>query len=220
MTNGLPSLALKAVRDFLQRAPDHPKAAEAQKMAAVLENALATLLTELGVAGEEGQRLAELHEEVQSRLNQGHYARARQLAADFLRRHPNFAPVLNNLTQAYAVEGYLTEALTTTERVLAFEPDNIHALSNRTRCLVLLGRLDEARQSAQQLKASNAPAVDGSLKKAEALSYLGDDEEVLAVFHKAEKNAEDEPVLHRGMLWHLAAVAALRLVVSQLEIDG
>jgi tetratricopeptide (TPR) repeat protein len=211
MGNGLAALALKTVGDFLRRAPDHPKAADAREMAGVLEKAVAAMLAELGVAGDEGYRLAELHEEVQACLNQGQYARARQLAADFLRRHPNFAPVLNNLTQAYAVDGYLAEALATTERVLAFEPDNIHALSNRTRCLVLLGRLDEAWQVAQRLKESHALAVDGGLKKAEALSYLGDDAGVLAVFQQAERADKDEATLHRGMLWHLAAVAAMRL---------
>ena len=67
--------------------------------------------------------------------------------------------MLNNLTQAYAADGYLDEALATTDRVLALQPDNVHGLSNRARLLALLGRFDEGREVARWMLASTAEAV-------------------------------------------------------------
>jgi len=53
--------------------------------------------------------------------------------------------------------------------------------------------------------------VDVSVKQAEALSYLGDDEGVLDVFQRAERAGDLAPPLGNPLLYHLAAVAALRL---------
>jgi len=209
--NGLPTLAICTLREFLRMMPEHPKAADARRLLADLENRMPALLAELGVDGEAGLRLAELHEEVQSYLNQADYARARQVAQAALRQKPDIAPVLNNLTQAYAADGYLEEALATTARVMAFQPDNVHALSNRARLLALLGRFNEGRQVAQRMLASAAEAVGGGLKKAEALSYLGLDQEVLGVFEAGRQAEAGDGCQHDGMLWHLAAVAALHL---------
>jgi len=209
--NGLPTLALRTLREFLRLTPNHPKAGDASGLLAELERGMPALLAELGVEGEAGLKLAELHEEVQSALNQGDYARARQVAQAALRQKPDIPAVLNNLTQAYAADGYLEEALAATDRVLALQPDNIHGLSNRARLLALLGRFEEGRAVAGRMLASTADTVGGWLKKAEALSYLGLDQELLDVFaasRRAEPNGEGG---HDGMLWHLAAVAALHL---------
>lgn len=211
--NGLPTLALRTLREFLRLAPNHPKAGDAGRLLAELERDMPALLAELGVAGDAGLKLAELHEEVQSALNQGDYARARQVAQAALRHAPrsDIPPVLNNLTQAYAADGYLEEALAITERVLALQPDNIHGLSNRARLLALLGRFDEGREVARRMLASTAEAVGGWLKKAEALSFLGLDQELLDVFAASRRAEPDGEGGHDGMLWHLAAVAALHL---------
>jgi tetratricopeptide (TPR) repeat protein len=211
LENGLPTLALRTFREFLRLAPDHPKAAAAREMVPALERGMLDLQAELGVSGGAGLKLAELHEEVQSCLNQGDFARARQVAQAALRQKPDIPPVLNNLTQAYAADGYLEEALATTDRVLAIEPDNVHALSNRARVLALLGRFDEGREVAQHMLASTADAVGGWLKKAEALAFLGLDQPLLDLFEASRRADADGAGGHDGVLWHLAAVAALRM---------
>jgi hypothetical protein len=124
---------------------------------------------------------------------------------------PDILPVLNNLTQAYAADSYLAEALATTDRVLALQPDNIHGLSNRARLLALLGRFDEGREVAHRMLVSTAEVVGGWLKKAEALSYLGLDQELPDVFAASRRAEPDGEGGHDGMLFHLAAVAALHL---------
>src|SRR5579859_1021262 len=211
LDNGLPTLALRTLREFLRLAPDHAMAAAGRELMAAIEGGMTDLLAELGVSGGAGLKLAELHEEVQSALNQGDYARARQVAQTALRQKPDIPPVLNNLTQAYAADGYLDEALATTERVLAIQPDNVHALSNRARILALLGRFDDGRAAAQRMLASSAAAMDSWLKKAEALAYLGLDQALIDLFEAGRRAEPDGDGGHSGVLWHLAAVAALRL---------
>ena len=211
LQNGLLTLSLRTFREFLRLAPDHPKAAAAREMVPDLERGISGLLADLGVSGGAGLKLAELHEEVQSALNQGNFARARQLAQAALRQKSDIPPVLNNLTQAYAADGYLEEALATTDRVLAIQPDNVHALSNRARILALLGRFEEGREVAQRMLASTADAAGGWLKKAEALAYLSLDQPLLDLFEASRQAEPDGEGGHDGVLWHLAAVAALRL---------
>ena len=211
LDNGLPTLALRTLREFLKLAPDHPKAEAAREMMAAIERGMPELLADLGVSGGAGLKLAELHEEVQSALNQGDYGRARQVAQAALRQKPDIPPVLNNLTQAYAADGHLVEALATTDRVLAIQPDNLHALSNRARILALLGRFDEGRAVAKRMLASTAQSVSGWLKRAEALAYLGLDQPTIDLFEASRQADPAGDDGHDGVLWHLAAVAALRL---------
>jgi len=211
LRNGLPTLALRTLRAFVRLTSEHPDAADARRLIARLELGTPALLVELGLTGGAALKLAELHEEAQSALNQGDYARARQLTQTILRQQPQIAPVLNNLTLAYAADGHLEDGLATTERVLAFEPDNVHALSNRARILALLGRFEAGRTVAARLLASTAPAVGGWLKRAEALSYVGLDQELLDLFSAYRQTQPVDVTGLDGMLWHLAAAAALRL---------
>src|SRR5947207_3176789 len=83
--------------------------------------------------------LAELHEEVQSLMNQGQWPQARRRAEKILQRQPDFIPVLNNLSQLYFADGQVDQAIATAQRVLALDPANYHALSNLARYLCLSG---------------------------------------------------------------------------------
>jgi tetratricopeptide (TPR) repeat protein len=209
--NLLPVLALRTFHHFLDRWPEHAHADEARKMAADLGSLLRAEQARLDMPEEAALELLTMHDTVQSHLAQGKYREARQAAEDLLRRHPNFAPALNNISQAYYAEGRLDQAISTTQRVLAFEPENVHALSNLTRYLCLSGHPDEARQWADRLKASTASAADVWLKKMEALAVLGDDEGALDVFDRAERAGALQSPGADPTLYHLAAVAALRL---------
>lgn len=211
LVNKRPALALRAARQFLRRWPDQPQAADARQLAADLEAGLPQLLAELGLSGEEGFELATRHEEIQSQLAHGHYRRMIEAAEALLKRYPGFAPALNNLSLAYWLEGQPDQAIAAAQRVLEVAPDNVHALSNLVHYLCCPGQEDEARAYAQQLQASRAPAADRWLKKAEAFSFLGDDQAVLAVLQEAEQAGEAARQAAQPMFYHLAAVAALRL---------
>ena len=211
MTNMRPALALRTLRRFLDRWPDHERADEARKVLASLEAHMDDLMGDLGLPGEEGLQLAALHEEVQGLLEQGAYRQALQVAEALLRRRPDFAPAWNNISQVHFIEGRMDQAIAAAQQVLSFDADNFHALSNLARYLCLCGRIDEARECATRLKAVESEAVDVWVKKAEASSYLGDDQGVLDAFAGARQAGHLKPPLANPVLYHLAAVAALRL---------
>jgi tetratricopeptide (TPR) repeat protein len=210
LSNVRPALAVRTFQRFLARWPDHPDAGKARQTATELEADLGPLLADLGLTGADALELATLHEEVQSWLDQGKYPQARQVAEQLLRRKPDFVPALNNLGEAYFREGQPDQALATAQRVLDVAPDNFHALSNLTRYLVLGGRVLEAQTWAERLKAVTSASPDVSVKKAEALSFLGDDQGVLDAFHGAERAGRASQA-NDALLAHLAAVAACRL---------
>ena len=160
------------------------------------------------LSGEEGFEFAALHEQAQVYAEQQKYPAARRALDELMRRRPNFAPTLNNLSNLYYVQGQLPEAIEASQRVLAFDPGNVHALSNLIRLLCQSGRVSEAQAYADRLKFSSAVAFQAGLKKMEALSYLGDDAGVLALFEAAQ---HDVDIADHAMIYHLAAVAALRL---------
>ena len=151
---------------------------------------------------------ASKHEELRLDMEQGNYNRCRQLGKVLLQQRPGFIPVLNNLSLIEWLDGNLLVAIELCHKVLETEPDNIHALSNLTRFLFMQGRRNEATVFAIRLKESNASAADRWLKKAEGLSFIGDNVGVIFVIEQA-KHAEEQDAF-TDIMWHLCAVAEYR----------
>jgi tetratricopeptide (TPR) repeat protein len=210
LKNLRPALALRTFRRFLEKWPDHSRAKQAQQTVADLEANLETELSEYGMTGPDALDLAAMHEQVLSLLEQHELTRAREMGEKLLQRKPDFAPVLNNISQTYYVEGNIEKAMETSRRVLEIEPNNFHALSNTTRYLCLLGRPDKAQPWAERLKAVENDNEDLQPKQAEALSFLGDDQGVLDTFHDAERRGFPSQGQNATLLYHLAAVATMR----------
>lgn len=211
LANGRPALALRTFRRFLDRWPDHEKAVEIRKTVFDLEAATKEMLAGLGLSGDDAFEIAAMHEEINSLLSQGNYSQMRKVAAKLLERQPNFAPALNNLSLVHFIEGRITDAIEAAQRVLEFDSNNVYALANLTRFLCLNGRIEEARQMADRLRADESDSPDFWIKKAEAFSYLGDDEGVLDAFGRAERSGLTKDTLRDPLIYHLAAVAAMRL---------
>lgn len=212
MAQAHPALALHTFRQFVSRYPHHPRAEEARQTIVKLEELFLELLADLGLSDTEANRqIARWNEEVQVFLNQGRHADARHVADELLRHDPHFAPAYNNLCLLEWIEGRLDEAIQAAETVLTFEPENVHALSNLVRLMYVSGHVDEARAFARRLEASQAPAWNAWTKKAEAWSVLGDDAQVLRALQQAEEAGEAETETTAMYLYHMAAVAALRL---------
>lgn len=211
MINVLPVLAWQSFRQFLEQWPQHRRADEVKETIHQLEERVDEFLVEMNLSGEKGYEVAAMHEEVQVLFARQKYNEGRELAEKLLERQPHFVPALNNISQTYYIEGDLEQAIATARRVLEFEPDNYHALSNLTRYLCLSGQKTEAGQTAEQLKKTESERIDLWIKKAEALTYLGDDRGVLDAFEGAKQSNLLEPPLGDPLLYHLAAVAAMRL---------
>jgi len=208
LANGCVALALQTFRQYLKRWPNGERAGEIQKTIQQLEKVLTEFLSEIDLSLDKDLDFACKHEELRLDMEQGNYNMGRQLANSLLRQRPNFIPVLNNLSLIEWLDGNLPSAIEISQKVLETEPFNVHALSNLTRFLFMQGRRDEAIVFAKRLKESNASAADRWLKKAEALSFIGDNEGVLALIQQA-KNAKQQDALN-GMVWHWCAIAEYR----------
>jgi len=206
-----PVLALQSFRRFLERWPNDEQADLARKTLEEMEPAVNEMLAATGLTGDDAVELAILHEESQSLLQQGKLAQARKVVEELLRRRPDFIPALNNLSLIHRIEGNVGRAIEAAERVLSLNPENHHALANLAHYLCVSGRLAESRSVAERLRGLRSEAVDLWSKKAEAFSYLGDDEAVLEAFHAAEASGQDRSPYEAALLHHLAAVASLRL---------
>jgi tetratricopeptide (TPR) repeat protein len=206
--NGHLALALQTFRQFVQRWPNDERAGDARKTIAHLEGGLADMLGNLGLSGQDGFDFACRHEEMRLHMELGNYNRCRQLSKTLLEERPHFTPLLNNLSLMEWLEGRLPEAIEFCQKVLDLEPENVHALANLTRFLFMQGRKDEVYIYAQRLKLSQAAGIDIWIKKAEALSFIGDDDGVLALIEQAKLVKEQKEL--NGLFWHWCAVAAYR----------
>lgn len=210
MADARPASTLLAFQEFVRRWPHHPMAEGARQTIAEIEPDVLEAVGELGLPEHNSLELAASHERILSATQQNDYPRAIRLAKAFLKRHPDFAPVLNNVSEAYFRNGQLDEAVECAQRVLAADENNLHALANLPRYLFLSGRFDEAEVQARHLKSLESSAPDIWGKRAEALAYLGDDQAVLEQLEGAKRHRQLEASPQTVLLYHLTAVASAR----------
>ena len=208
LANERMALALRTFRQFLKQWPHDERVDDVQKTISQLEQGLTESLSQLDYSLEDGLDFACKHEELQVLMEFGNYERGKQLAKTLLEQRPHFVPVLNNLSLVHWLEGNLPQAIALSQKVLDIQPDNVHALSNLTRFLFMQGKQEEAIALAPGLKASKAEAADLWVKKTEALSFIGDDDGVLALLDEA-KQADELDQLSESV-WHWCAVAEYR----------
>ena len=213
LANSRPALAYRTFQEFLRKWPNHEQAAGVTKLLPDLDKVLNEALTDLNLSQtlspESKLDFASKHEEAQVLMEAGEFERGKRLAEALLKQYPQFTPALNNLSLIEWLEDNLPAAIEASQKVLKQEPENIHALSNLTRFLFMQGKTEQARQMAARLQASGAQGYQSWLKKIEALSFIGDDEGVLALLEEARRaDALDEL---SGLFYHWCAVATYRL---------
>ena len=208
LANGCPALGLQTFRQFIKRWPNNERAGEIQKTIRNLEKILTKFFGDIDFSLDTGLDFSSKHEELRLNMEQGNFNRGRQMAKILLQQRPNFVPVLNNLSLIEWLDGNLSGAIELSYKVLETDPINVHALSNLTRFHFMLGRKEESGFFAKRLKESTASAADRWIKKAEALSFIGDNEGVLSIIEKAKLAKEQDSL--NGMVWHWCAVAEYR----------
>lgn len=201
-----PMLAIQTCHRLLTAFPDLGQAEDIQQTLQELQAKSTELLQEIGLSGEDAPELAALHEQMQVKMEQGNLDAALRVADELLARKPDFVPALNNLSMMQYLRGDISAAIATAEQTLAIDPHNAHALANLIRYLQFAGRTDEAMSYVDRLKAVNTSRTVNFIKQAEALSYLGLDQDVLHVAEMATKSG-----FQNGLLSHFAGAAALRL---------
>jgi tetratricopeptide (TPR) repeat protein len=205
MANYRPALAVQQFQLFLRRWPDHEQAIETRRSLEKLQSAFQKEMEALNLPEEETLEVARQNEEVRFFMDHHQYHQGRRVAEKLLKKHPDYVPVINNLSLINALEGKREQAIRLAYEVLEMEPENVHALSNLTCWLFLTGNQQEAEEIAQHLKASRAPAADVWTKKAEALAYLANYEGILELYQQAKK--EDKFEHESPLFLHLVAVA-------------
>jgi len=208
---GHPALAWQRARELVERHPQFPVRdqieAFAEDVEAFLHDEAARLMPESDLAPAEKLELLAQHDRVHFYTESGKPQQAIEAAEALLEKAPDLVPVLNNLSLAHFVGGDSQEAIAVAERVLAQAPENVHALANLTRFCFLTARFDEAEQYATRLKQLDEDMPEMELKRAEALSFLGDDEAVRDAYRRVQQASADPPLL----LLHLGAAAHFRL---------
>jgi len=209
-----PVLALNEFTRYLRRWPHDVMAPYVRETIAELQERVEEFLSDLPFPPDQRLELAALHEEVQSALHQGEFARTIELAQRLIRRVPDFLPAINNMSQAYFQLGQTEQAIACCRQVLERDSDNYHALGNLAKFLFLSGRVTEAQEPAERLKtlkALKSGQDDLWVRQAEVFCVLGDDAAVLAALRGAsESGAMDYPVYSVALLHHFAAVAYAR----------
>jgi tetratricopeptide (TPR) repeat protein len=199
-------LAIAAFERFLDRWPMHERAADMRQTVDQMKPMLLEEVNSSALSTEEALELTRQNEEVQFFMSHAQFSRGKRIAEKILSHHPSFTPALNNLSQIYDLEGDPARAITTEQKVLEAQPDNVHALSNLARMLLKTGHPDQAREFAVRLKASQAPGAEVWTKKVEAFSALGDDRQVIALYEQA-RAAGDLANYPSALFYHLVAVS-------------
>lgn len=206
-----PVSALKAFQHAVEHWPDDPLAGGARDEIARMQPVVDELLKDWPFPQADRIECAVIHEDLLASLSAGDYERVLHLGERLLVRNSQFVPAMNNMAEASFHLGQADKALEMARRVLQQQRSNVHALANFTRYLLLTGRNEEAREYAAQLRAARADDDDQYLKKCEALSFLGDDEGVLAVVAEAVRGgAAKRSTPTSALLYHMVAVASAR----------
>ncbi|NJN81647.1 MAG: tetratricopeptide repeat protein [Caldilineaceae bacterium] len=210
VANGFPWLALVAFRRLLERFPDHPRADDVRETVALLESGLEETRQEAGLDEAIALDVLALDDQARSKLQMGQLPAARSACQKLLGMRPDFVPALNNLSQIELGMGDRERALEIAEKVLEQEPHNFQALGNLAHFYLVTGNVDRANQVMEQLLPLQSENQDIWAKKGEALSYLGRDEDLLALVDAAEKAGYFKQQSANPLLHHYRAVAAAR----------
>lgn len=207
MSNIRPGLAIQAFEQFLRFYPQHEHATDARQTLEKLQTVFQKQLLEWDLPTEQALEIAALNDEVRFLMDHGQMRQAQMQAEKLLKCQPSFLPALNNLAVILAAQSDWDGAQAACRSALEIQPDNVHALSNLARMLLLSGRPAEAREMAERMLRSTAFAADAFTKKAEALSFLGDDAGVIALYRAAKTSGELRNPDSSPLLLHLAAVS-------------
>jgi len=211
LNHARPASALQGFRRFIELHPNDPLVEGARETMLQIEPEVEELLRDVPFSGDDRLEFAALHEEMLDCLTAGDCRQTIRLGEQLLARSGEFVPVMNNLSEAYFRSGRVDDAIAISRRALREQPDNFHALANLARHLFLLGRLDEAEGLREQLRSARSERDDLWCKKAEALSFFGDDQGVLAAFEDARRAGVTKwPAPIVSLLYHLAGVACAR----------
>lgn len=212
LQNNFPALALQTGAYFLGRWPDSKFAEEISELMQDVEAKLREQPLVAQFPEENRIEKLALVDRIALETFRGKHERAVAHATQLLEQMPDFVPAYNNRALAYWLMGENEAALEDTQRALALEPNNFHALFMSVRLLCLVSRIKEARAAMENFKVLQAAEPEVWAKQAEAFAYLGDEAATLELAAQAEAAgmfAQELPSVY--WLRYFAGAAAARL---------
>lgn len=211
------SIALLNYRKFLKRWPDHENASKARAAIGICQPECLSRIDRSRRSGftdltldNGGLELFARHEESLEQLQAGNFEVAITLCLDVLKIEPKFLPARNNLATCRFQSGDMESAATTARETCRLAPDNRYAEANLAKLEFLTGNLDQANAIANRIVLNPPNEQDPLVAAIESLSYLGRDEDVVALSAILDQIAkiDDE---RRAIGLHHFAVAVFRL---------
>ena len=208
LANDFRSLALQTYRQLHLQWPYSKKTSSVQEIIQKLEMDISESSSKLTFSLEPGLVFFSKHEQIQILMNQGNFEQSKEIAGEIISQRPNFAPVWNNLAHIAWLEGNLSNAIEILQKVLDFQPENVHALSTLCNYLYMQGKNKESFILAGKSHESRPSGYQFWLEKVKALGFIGDDDGVIALLEQAKKDQSLDFV--DGTFWHWCAVAQYR----------
>jgi tetratricopeptide (TPR) repeat protein len=195
MQTELNTHALNAFRQAIKHleyisSESHERMRQAVK---ILEGQVVEMSRSLGIPARRIEKgLYEMEEGIHA-LNQGAYTSSTASSRRAIRFLGDWPPPHNNLSLALFYDGHPQEAVAEANKVLAYDPDNVQALSNAIRFLAWSDREGEARTLWTRLEHVEPQDTSERIKIAEAAAILGEDRSVYRLLRSLDKaQAEQE----------------------------
>ncbi len=210
MNHFLPALAIQTGNYVLNKWPDFEESAHIATLVRKLETLAREFAAQFDIPEDKCLEILVLHDKVQLAFDEYRLDDVVDLTSRIISMAPRFVPAYNNRSKASFHRGHLKDAIIDVQSSLAMRPDNIHALSDLVHYLVLLGRIHEARDTAQELLKLNVSEPELIAKKTEAFSFLCDDRAVLNIVEEEIRDYRFSTRDGDPFLFHYAAVSAAR----------
>ncbi len=200
--------ALRAFRKGLSLEPNAPWSADIREIVAGVEEGMGALARHVGIPDRQAERGLRAMNDGQRALHRNDYSGAISGSQRAARLLPGWPPPLNNLSLGQFYDGRPEEAIGTARRVLAREPDNIHALANAIRFLAWAGDREDAAELWPRLQDLEPEDESDRWQIIEAGAIAEDDEAVYRLLKPLDSMVDgDQRADVRGRLFLAVAEA-------------
>lgn len=205
---GMPVLALDAFRKAKKWGADIENMPGLKERMAAWREEIQQTASDLNISESQAEKAVKLKEQAELAIQRQNFAKGARLFQEARRLLGDYPPLLNNFSLALFYHGEREQAEELAREVLAKAPDNIAALGNLMRFIVMAGREEEARGIWRRLQAIEPDNSIALLKKAEAAALLDEDQAVYDLLHPHIDDLDAPPELVRLAMRYLGVAAA------------
>jgi len=203
-----PALAIKTLENLLIPGASAEQKKDAGRILEESQIELNQILKFYDLSEAEGYEIELRIEHLDRLMDMGEFRKAIQVGEALLKRCPDFAPVHGQLGIAYWKVGRSVDAIRSIGKVVSLEPENVQATVEMVKYLFWMGKIEESCQWVNKLSGFQFGIPENSLPILEALSLIGDHQEVLQVFNKLDLDSMEIDKVSKANIFHFAAAAS------------